>query len=300
MYDRRQTLSWKAGDMRVLIFKLVATPLLIGAISVLGRRFGPTVGGLLVGLPLTSGPVAFFLALDHGASFAASASVGILTGAISSGVFCQVYGHLAFRLRWPATLLLSWGAFLACTALLRGVSLPLLPTYLGVVAAIVVIIALLPRGEDAPSATTSAWWDIPLRMVIATLFVLALTEAAPALGPRLSGLLAPFPLFTTILAVFTHRAGGPHPTARLLRGVAIGLFAFVTFFLIVAALVVPAGVAVAFTSATMVTLAIQGAALWLFGHGPRPGQIGVRVAQSHTEVSGSHAESEVSPRRGNV
>jgi hypothetical protein len=251
--------------MRVLIFKLVATPLLIGALSVLGRRWGPTVGGLLVGLPLTSGPVALVLALDHGARFATAASLGIIAGAISSGLFCLVYAHLAFRLRWPATLLLSWGAFVVATALLRGVSLPLLATYLGVVGTIVLIIALLPRGMDMPLRGEPAWWDIPARMLFATLFVLALTEAAPALGPRLSGLLAPFPLFTTILAVFTQREGGPNPTARLLRGVAIGLFAFVTFFLVVAALVVPAGVAVAFTSATAVTLAIQGMALWLFG-----------------------------------
>lgn len=276
--------------MRVVIFKLVATPLLIGAISLLGRRWGPTVGGLLVGLPLTSGPVALFLALDHGARFAANASLGIIAGAISSGLFCLAYSHLAFRLRWPSTLALSWGVFFMCTALLRGVALPLLPTYLGVVMAIVAIIALLPRGKDAPSAIRSTWWDIPLRMVIATLFVLALTEASPALGPRLSGLLAPFPLFTTILAVFTQRAGGPYPTARLLRGVAIGLFAFVTFFLVIEALVVRAGIPVAFVSASLVTLAIQGAALWLLGRGPRGGRVGVRVAQSHAEAPQSHAE----------
>lgn len=295
----------KLAVMPILLFKLVATPLLIGAISLLGRRFGPTVGGLLVGLPLTSGPVAFFLALDHGASFAASASVGILTGAISSGVFCLVYGHLAFRLRWPATLLLSWGAFLVCTAALRGVSLPLAPTFLCVVAAIAVIITLLPRGHETAREGRPAWWDIPMRMVIATLFVLALTEAAPALGPRLSGLLAPFPLFTTILAVFTQRSGGPYPTARLLQGVAIGLFAFVTFFLVVAALVTRAGVAVAFISATAVTLAIQGVALWLVGRGPREGQMGVRVSQSHAEepqsnaeLSGTRMEGEISPSCG--
>lgn len=274
--------------MRILTFKLVATPLLIGAISVLGRRWGPTVGGLLVGLPLTSGPVAFFLALAHGASFAASASVGILTGGFSGGLFCLTYSYLAFHLRWPATLLLSWGAFFASTALLREVSLPLLPTYLCVIAALALVIALLPRGTAArvPGHIQPAWWDIPARMVIATVFVVLLTEAAPALGPRLSGLLAPFPLFATILAVFTQRSGGPAPTARLLRGVAIGMIAFATFFLVVAALVVPAGIAVAFTCATVVTLAMQGAALWLFGRG----QDGSQVARSLTEETRSHAE----------
>src|SRR5437660_411979 len=40
-----------------------------------GRRWGPGVSGWLVGFPLTSGPVAFFLALDQGVSFAAGAAV---------------------------------------------------------------------------------------------------------------------------------------------------------------------------------------------------------------------------------
>ncbi len=41
------------------------------------------VGGLIVALPLTSGPVAFFLALDYGAAFAAEAVVGSLGGLVA-------------------------------------------------------------------------------------------------------------------------------------------------------------------------------------------------------------------------
>jgi hypothetical protein len=59
-----------------LALKLVLTPALIGVVSLAGRRWGPGVSGWLVGFPLTSGPVAFFLALDHGVRFAAAAAVG--------------------------------------------------------------------------------------------------------------------------------------------------------------------------------------------------------------------------------
>ena len=251
--------------MNILVFKLIATPLVMGGVSLLARRWGPTIGGLLVGLPLTSAPVALFLALDHGAAFAANASVGIIAGGFSTALFCLAYSWLAFRLRWPATLLLSWGAFFASTALLREVSLPLLQTYLGVVAALALVVALLPHGKKAQVKTRLPWWDIPLRMLIATVVVVLLTQAAPALGPRLSGLLAPFPLFASILAVFTHRGGGPAPAALLLRGVVIGVFAFVTFFVVLAALLTRVSIPLAFAAATAVTLAMQGAALWLFG-----------------------------------
>ena len=61
-----------------LTLKLVLTPALIGTATLAGRRWGQSVGGWLVGLPLTTGPVAFFIALDHGAAFGAAAVVGSL------------------------------------------------------------------------------------------------------------------------------------------------------------------------------------------------------------------------------
>src|SRR5206468_1618680 len=73
--------SRDAPTVEGLALKLVLTPALIGAVSLAGRRWGPGVSGWLVGFPLTSGPVAFFLALDQGVGFAAAAAVGSMTGA---------------------------------------------------------------------------------------------------------------------------------------------------------------------------------------------------------------------------
>src|SRR4029077_20326398 len=53
------------GAMDTLVLKVVATPLLILGARLASRRWGEIVGGWFVGLPLTSGPVCFFLALDH-------------------------------------------------------------------------------------------------------------------------------------------------------------------------------------------------------------------------------------------
>ncbi|HEX6121994.1 MAG TPA: hypothetical protein VFY89_02485, partial [Ktedonobacterales bacterium] len=69
--------------MPMFWLKLLLTPAFIGGASLAGRRWGVVVSGLLVGLPLTSGPIALFLALDHGASFATAAALGILAGGIS-------------------------------------------------------------------------------------------------------------------------------------------------------------------------------------------------------------------------
>lgn len=65
------------------ILKLVLVPSIIGAASWVGRRWGPAVSGWLVGLPFTSAPITFFLALSHGPAFAADSAHGTLAGAIS-------------------------------------------------------------------------------------------------------------------------------------------------------------------------------------------------------------------------
>src|SRR4030095_13403342 len=83
-----------------LALKLALTPALIGLVSLAGRRWGPGVSGWRVGFPLTSGPIAFFLALDHGVRFAAAAAVGSMTGAGAQAAFCLLYGRLARRGRW--------------------------------------------------------------------------------------------------------------------------------------------------------------------------------------------------------
>src|SRR5919204_6393567 len=110
-----------------LVLKVVLTPALVGAASLAGRRWGPAVSGWFVGLPLTSGPIAFFLALNHGATFAAAAAVGTLAGAISQAAFCLAYGWIAFRYSWPLTVAAS-------TAALQHLVLPLVSLFLTVIA----------------------------------------------------------------------------------------------------------------------------------------------------------------------
>jgi len=73
--------------MNLLALKLILTPLFVGGATLVARRFGPRVGGWLVGLPLTSGPVAFYLALEQGTGFAARAPQATLLGQVSFAAF---------------------------------------------------------------------------------------------------------------------------------------------------------------------------------------------------------------------
>jgi hypothetical protein len=255
-----------------LILKLVLTPALIGTASLAGRRWGPAVSGWLVGFPFTSAPIAFFLALNEGVDFAATAAAATMTGAISQAAFCLAYAWLARRCASAAAVAASSLAFALSTAALRHLALPLPPLVAVVVAALLLALRLMPEGaEKTPRAATAPppRWDIPARMAVATVFVLLLTGVAPALGPRLTGLLAPFPLYATVLTVFSHRLAGPGSAVAVLRGLLLGLFAFAGFFLVIAALIRGAGIALAFALAAALALGLQAVALWALGRPPR-------------------------------
>jgi hypothetical protein len=241
--------------MSVLVLKLVLTPVLIAGATLVQRRYGPRAGGLLVGLPLTSGPVAFFLAVEQGESFAAASARGTIAGLASEAAFVLVYAAVASqpaaarrrgaarRAAWPCALATAVAAFAAATALLRLVPLPLVPTYAGVIAVLAVARLPLP--------------DLPARIVVATGLVLALTALADSLGAKLTGLVSPFPIYAGVLAVFTHAVDGPRATAGLLHGVLTGLFAFATFFLVLGAVLEDLGIAASFVAATAAALAVQ-------------------------------------------
>jgi hypothetical protein len=243
--------------------KLVLTPALIGAASLAGRRWGPAVSGWLIGFPFTSAPVVFFLAINQGAAFAAAASAGTMAGASSQAAFCVAYAWLASR-GWPIALGAGCLAFALSTAALQGLALPLPGSFALAISTLIVGLRVMPSAvpRSGEPATAAPRWDLGARMAVATAFVLLLTGVAPALGPRLTGLLAPFPLYGAVLAVFAHRVHGPASPIAVLRGLLAGLFGFTVFFLALALLLERAGTGLAFAAALALILALQAAALW--------------------------------------
>lgn len=83
--------------MNTLAPKLVLTPLLVASTSLAGRRWGPSLSGWLVALPLTSGPIVFFIAVEAGPDVAQQAAGGALIGATAQVAFAAAYTLMARR-----------------------------------------------------------------------------------------------------------------------------------------------------------------------------------------------------------
>ena len=245
--------------MNIFVLKLILAPIILGGASLAGRRWGPAVSGWLVGLPLTSGPVIFFLALSNGTTFAASAINGTLSGGFSLVAFCLVYAWLAIRFDWRAALAGSMLAYFGIVLLMQNTLLPFAALIISVTLTFLFGLVLMPRnGTMEFNDIQPGRWDIPFRILIGTSFIILLTELAPFLGSRLTGLLATIPLYTAILTVFAHRLNGPAGAAHVLRGLLFGLFGFSGFFLALSLLLESSGITIGFMAAVAAALVIQG------------------------------------------
>lgn len=261
--------------MALLLLKLSLTPILIGAASLAARRWGPSVGGWLVALPLTSGPVALYIALDRGTAFAAGTAEGSIGGLLGDAAFAVGYAWLARRFGWLASMLGGFGCFaIAVLAMQPFISGPAVVLFAIVAVAMAIGLRLAPPAPQAAGTTPLPRWDIPARMVVGTAIVLAITEAAAVLGPQLSGILAAFPIYVTVLAVFAHRLEGPEPAMGVARGLQVGLFGTIVFFLVVTSTIENLGIGFAFGAGTMATVAVQSISLRLVRR-PLPAPVSV-------------------------
>ena len=90
--------------MDIFVLKLILAPLIIGSASMAGRKWGPAVSGWIVGMPLTSGPVIFFVALSHDSTFAANAVLGVISGGLSLVAYTLTYAWVSTRFSWQIAL----------------------------------------------------------------------------------------------------------------------------------------------------------------------------------------------------
>jgi hypothetical protein len=244
--------------MAVVLAKLFLAPACVVAVSLAGRRWGVVVAGVLGGLPVVAGPILVVLTLVHGRPFGAEAAAGTLLGLAALTLFVVVYGKASERYGPGPSLLAGWLAFLLGIAFLQLLDPPLGVSLAFVAVCFAAGLALLPAPAAAPASIAAPpWWDLPARALAALALVIAIAAASSALGPNLSGLLAPFPVITSVLAVFTHAHGGRAQVRVLLRNFLVGFYGFATFCFVLASSLDALNGPAAFSLALATALAVQ-------------------------------------------
>lgn len=220
--------------MSLLLLKLIATPALVGLAGWSSRRWGPAVGGWFAGVPITSGPISLFLALEYGPAFATDAALGTLYAMPAIAAYGIAYARLARRGgSWLACLLVSQGAYGATFLVLHLVTPSPLLVFALAVAGIGAGIASVGLRDRPMLVSLSSNMVLGLRVGVATAMVLLITAVAPWLGPALSGFVATILVVAAVLAAAGHREHGAPGGMAVIRGLMLGQISFLGFYTVV-------------------------------------------------------------------
>lgn len=252
--------------MSLLLIKILLSTFLVGAATLVQRRYGHRASGFLVGLPITTAPYLLLVALEHGTRFTIHSAQGVLQGQIALVLFIAAYGHAPQTWAWWLTLSSATVLCLLVTFLISQYLFPPLATFAVLVFMWWSAIKTWPTEATARSTVTLlqdnpveyASWELPARLLVTLTILVGLTEIAPRLGATLAGGLATLPVISLVLCGATHRRFGPVGPRQFLRGLLMSLPGSTSFSLAVALLAPEMNRYLALAVALGLTLAVAG------------------------------------------
>jgi hypothetical protein len=205
-------------------FRMAITAAFVVSASVITERSGPVIGALIATLPISAGPSYVFLSLDHDAAFIAEGALASLPINAATILLGLTYVVLAQR----RSAIVSCGAavmvWIALASIIRSVQWTLPSGLIVNAIAFAICVPLLRRYRHVKMPlVTRRWYDIPLRASLVATLVATVVTASGWVGPKISGIIALFPIvFTSMMLILHPRIGGP-PTAAVLANSAGGL-----------------------------------------------------------------------------
>jgi uncharacterized membrane protein (GlpM family) len=240
----------------MLILKAVIVPFFILIVTLAGRKWGHKVAGILAGFPIVAGPIVIFLALDQGTVFAQKVALAAINGVFALVIFTTVFCWACTRFHLVPSIFIATVTWLLGALIIQETSPGLIPAVLISAAALLISNFLLPRAKEL-SPKKTYFNDLTWRMMIGTIFTLAITTLASHLGPVWSGILAVFPAIFLVLTSFVFLVDGPSHVIEMCRGMLAGLGAFLIFFVVLASVWPSASILNASLMAIVFSLAAQ-------------------------------------------
>ncbi|MCS3925654.1 putative membrane protein (GlpM family) [Bradyrhizobium elkanii] len=253
-----------------LVLRMAIAAAFVVSASFIAERTGPVIGGLVATLPISAGPSYVFLALDHDAAFIAQGALSSLPVNAATIVLGLTYVVLAQR----NNLLVSAGSAVAVWIVLASIIRLFdwtLTAGLAVnLVAFGICIPLLARYRHVKMPlVTRRWYDIPFRASLVATLVAIVVSTSGWVGPRVSGVIALYPIvFTSMMVILHPRIGGP-PTAAVLANSAWGLLGFGLAIAVLHVAVTQFGSAIGLSCA-LATCIGWNLTLWWMGRRKRP------------------------------
>ncbi|MDP3692199.1 hypothetical protein [Bradyrhizobium sp.] len=217
-------MSPELAFLLTLALRMVITAAFVVTASVITERSGPVIGALVATLPISAGPSYVFLALDHDAAFIAESALASLPINAATIFLGLAYVVLAQRRNALVSCLGAVTVWVALASMIRSVHWTLAGGLVANAIAFAICVPLLRRFRHVRMPLIARrWYDIPLRASLVATLVATVVAASGWVGPKVSGIIALFPIvFTSMMLILHPRIGGP-PTAAVIANSAGGL-----------------------------------------------------------------------------
>jgi hypothetical protein len=207
--------------------RMAITAAFVVTASVITERSGPVIGALVATLPISAGPSYVFLALDHDAAFIAEGALASLPINAATIFLGLTYVVLAQRNRALVSAAAAIAVWIGLASIIRMFQWSLAAGLIVNAITFAICVPLLRRYRHVKMPLiTRRWYDIPLRASLVATLVATVVTLSGWVGPKVSGMIALFPVvFTSMMLILHPRIGGP-PTAAVIANGAWGLMGF--------------------------------------------------------------------------
>lgn len=253
----------------LLVLRMAVAAAFVVSASVITERSGPVIGALVATLPISAGPSYVFLAIDHDAAFIAQGALSSLPVNAATIFLALTYVVLAQRHSFAASVSSAVAVWIVLASIIRLFDWTLTAGLALNLVAFGICIPLLAQYRHVKMPlVTRRWYDIPFRASLVAALVAIVVSTSGWVGPRVSGVIALYPIvFTSMMVILHPRIGGP-PTAAVLANSAWGLLGFGMAIAVVHVGVVNFGSAIGLTLA-LATCIVWNLTLWWMGRRKR-------------------------------
>jgi hypothetical protein len=198
-----------------LALRMAITAAFVVTASVITERSGPVIGALVATLPISAGPSYVFLALDHDAGFIAEGALASLPINAATIFLGLTYVVLAQRQNAAVSCFGAVAVWIALASAVRTIHWSLAGGLIANAVAFAICVPLLRRFRNVRMPLiTRRWYDIPLRALLVATLVATVVTLSGWVGPKVSGMIALFPVvFTSMMLILHPRIGGPATAA---------------------------------------------------------------------------------------
>src|SRR5882757_4962307 len=258
-------MSPELAFLLTLALRMAITAAFVVSASIITERSGPVIGALVATLPISAGPSYVFLALDHDADFIAEGALASLPINAATIFLGLTYVVLAQRRSALVSCLGAVAVWITLAAIIRSVQWTLAAGLIVNAIAFAICVPLLRRYRHVKMPLiTRRWYDIPLRASLVATLVATVVTTSGWVGPKISGIIALFPIvFTSLMLILQPRIGGP-PTAAVVANSAWGLMGFGLGIAVLHVAVLQFGAAIGLSLA-LATCVSWNIALWWIG-----------------------------------